>query len=196
MKPCQGTYCTAVVSNYSRLCDPCRADEFQKRSLSANRQQERVVNKKPPLPRESEPEFTEDSPRFDREYDAVFTEYRTPTGKTTAIALEALAAAISAKPVSIYVADHYEGRPGQVALLNRIQSIADAIGWPIEVSPAPGGHQVRVTAKYMPAPKPLFLEKPAYETHVAKAAKAKKKLKTILDSYKTSGRRKRKNKKS
>lgn len=169
MKPCHGTYCSAVVSNHKRLCDACLSKAFQARAKKAGEpikkpggrpkgSKNKVVKAKPPVStshRESDKDFVDDSPRYATSYEAQYVDNARDsarnTGRTTALALQALGVAIAQRGRITYAEDHYPGRAGQTALLSRIQSIADALGWPVEAQPEVGSHyRVQLTSRYVP----------------------------------------------
>lgn len=186
MKACAGETCTALVPRTRRLCHECISANFQRRSVTTARQVERVKANKSALPTESDPDFVEDAPRFEKEYEARWTEPSDPhrnTGRTTGIALQLLGEAVAAK-ITVTGNDHDLGRSGQTALITRVQSIADAIGWPVEVEPDRGGYGVRVTARYIPNGSSAISK--AFEFHVEKAAKTKA---ALAKEYKTVRRR-------
>lgn len=63
--------------------------------------------------------------KFKQEYLCEFVEPNRCTGRTTAIALELMSAAIKASGEWVRGFDHYPGRAGQVTLRNTIQDIAE-----------------------------------------------------------------------
>lgn len=130
---------------------------MQQRSLEV-RNTKKVGAKAPRLPKEppveSSPHFIEDAPRFEREYEAQWVDNgRDPfrnTGRTTAIALNALSLAIAQRGRITYAEDHYPGRSGQTALLGRVESIAKAMGWPVDIQPERGSGRIQIVSRYVP----------------------------------------------
>lgn len=166
MKKCRG--CDAVVLGNRSVCPDCLRKVFDDRAIEQRKLAALSEPKKGPArknpkvveaPTEGQPDFIEDSPRYESEYEARWSEAPARrTGKTTAIALTALAEAITSRNMTVYVSDHYEGRSGQTALLSRIESIARAIGWPIEIQPERGSYRVQICSRFIPDERALLAQ--------------------------------------
>lgn len=158
--------CPELIASRRKICPRCLEKAIQKRARpsepvrKANEKFQKAIAKRNDIKEdavipESHPSFIDDSPRFEYSYEQQYmcqpSDAMRSTGRTTAIALQALAEAISARGRHpVYAQDHFEGRAGQTTLMARIENLAKEIGWPsVQLTPQ-ADFTVKIEARYVP----------------------------------------------